>query len=285
MNSEDEKYAALSQKYDLVSNLLTAEPVENEKLEEFRKLFKGDFMAFANKESSLAEEATALDKLRIVESRLEEIVAFPHIFAKTSVAIGGGFSSGKSEFVNSFITQAAGIEMPVGIKPATAIPSFVVSDVDISIVGFSRNRGTVDIAPALYNRLTHDFISTFSFNLKDIMPSMTVKVPLRAGLFENICLIDTPGYDSAGGNTDSDKETAITFLRGQDALIWMISMDAGTIPQSDLDFLYAMELDGVPFYVVLNKADLRPLNDREEILDKVQETLKKPSENPYCRPI
>ena len=275
MNSEDEKYAALSQKYDLVSNLLTAEPVENEKLEEFRKLFKEDFMAFANKESSLAEGPTALDKLRIVESRLEKIVAFPHIFAKTSVAIGGGFSSGKSAFVNSFITQAAGIEIPVSIEPATAIPSFVVSDVDISIVGFSHNRGTVDIAPALYNRLTHDFISTFSSNLKDIMPSMTVKVPLRAGLFENICLIDTPGYDSAGGNTDSDEETAITFLRSQDALIWMISMDAGTIPQSDLDFLDAMELDGVPFYVVLNRADLRSPNDREEILDKVQETLKK----------
>ena len=77
MNPQDERHEALLQKYDLVSKLLTAEPVENEKLKEFRTLFKGDFMAFANGESSLAEEASALDKLRIVESRLEEVVAFP----------------------------------------------------------------------------------------------------------------------------------------------------------------------------------------------------------------
>ena len=273
MNPQDEQHEALLQKYDLVSKLLTAEPVENEKLKEFRTLFKGDFMAFANGESSLAEEASALDKLRIVESRLEEVVAFPHIFTKTSIAIGGGFSAGKSEFVNSFITQTD-IRMPVAIQPATAIPSFVVSAADDSVMGFSRNKGTVDIPRALYNRLTHDFISTFSFNLKDIMPSMTVKVPLRTGLFENICLIDTPGYNPSGGNTDSDKETASDFLRNRDALIWMIGLDAtGTIPQSDLEFLHDMELDKLPLYVVLSKADTRPPSALAEILAEVQGTL------------
>ena len=273
MNPQDERHEALLQKYDLVSKLLTAEPVENEKLKEFRSLFKGDFMAFANGESSLAEEASALDKLRIVESRLEEVVAFPHIFTKTSIAIGGGFSAGKSEFVNSFITQTD-IRMPVAIQPATAIPSFVVSAADDSVMGFSRNKGTVDIPRALYNRLTHDFISTFSFNLKDIMPSMTVKVPLCTGLFENICLIDTPGYNPSGGNTDSDRETASDFLRDRDALIWMIGLDAtGTIPQSDLEFLHDMELDKLPLYVVLSKADTRPPSALAEILVEVQDTL------------
>ncbi|MDE2809495.1 MAG: ankyrin repeat domain-containing protein, partial [Gemmatimonadota bacterium] len=273
MNPQDERHEALLQKYDLVSKLLTAEPVENEKLKEFRTLFKGDFMAFANGESSLAEEASALDKLRIVESRLEEVVAFPHIFTKTSIAIGGGFSAGKSEFVNSFITQTD-IRMPVAIQPATAIPSFVVSAADDSVMGFSRNKGTVDIPRALYNRLTHDFISTFSFNLKDIMPSMTVKVPLCTGLFENICLIDTPGYNPSGGNTDSDRETASDFLRDRDALIWMIGLDAtGTIPQSDLEFLHDMELDKLPLYVVLSKADTRPPTALAEILAEVQGTL------------
>ena len=45
------------------------------------------------------------------------------------------------------------------------------------------------------------------------MPYMAVEVPLHEGLFENICLIDTPGYDSGGENATEDRKTAIDFLR------------------------------------------------------------------------
>ena len=261
----------VEQKYDLVSRLLAAKPSENEAFEKFKKVFDEDFMAFANKESSLADEAAAVQKLQALEKRLEHIVAFPHMFAKRSVAIGGGFSSGKSEFVNSFIEQPD-IELPVGIKPVTAIPSYVMASADVSIKGYTRTGATVDIARDLYVQLSHDFIGTFSFNLKDQMPSIAVEVPLQAG-FEHICLIDTPGYDPAGGDTDSDRETAINSLSDRDALIWMVDVGNGTIPPSDLDFLHAMELNGLPLYVVLNKADTKPPSELKDILAEVKDEL------------
>ena len=257
----------VEQKYDLVSRLLAAKPSENEAFEKFKKVFDEDFMAFANKESSLADEAAAVQQLQALEKRLEHIVAFPHMFAKRSVAIGGGFSSGKSEFVNSFIEQPD-IELPVGIKPVTAIPSYVMASADVSIKGYTRTGATVDIARDLYVQLSRDFIGTFSFNLKDQMPSIAVEVPLQAG-FEHICLIDTPGY-----NSGSDRETAINSLRDRDALIWMIDVSNGTIPQSDLDFLHAMELNGLPLYVVLSKADNKPPSELKDILAEVKDTLK-----------
>ena len=256
----------VEQKYDLVSRLLAAKPSENEAFEKFKKVFDEDFMAFANKESSLADEAAAVQQLQALEKRLEHIVAFPHMFAKRSVAIGGGFSSGKSEFVNSFIEQPD-IELPVGIKPVTAIPSYVMASADVSIKGYTRTGATVDIARDLYVQLSRDFIGTFSFNLKDQMPSIAVEVPLREG-FEHICLIDTPGY-----NSGSDRETAIDSLRDRDALIWMIDVSNGTIPQSDLDFLHAMELNGLPLYVVLNKADTKPSSELKDILAEVKDEL------------
>ena len=263
----------LDQRYKLISDLLTPKSSENEAFEKFKKLFDGPFMAFANEESSLAEEAAAVQRLQSLEKRLEEIVAFPHTFMKKSIAIGGGFSSGKSEFVNSFIKKPD-VKMPVGIQPATAIPSFVISNPKVSIKGFSRDGATVDIAPDLYSQLSHKFVETFSFKLKDHMPSITVEVPLAEGLFENICLIDTPGYNPAGGNTDEDRKTAAEVLKDRDALIWMIGLDAtGTIPQDDLDFIEDLELNGLPFYVVLNKADQRNENELKDILDEVKETL------------
>lgn len=264
--------AALQQKYDLVSALLTAQSSENEAFEQFKKVFNEDFMAFANKESSLADEAAAVRRLQTLEKRLEQTVAFPHLFAKRSVAIGGGFSSGKSAFVNSFIARPD-IKLPVGIQPVTAIPSYVMASQDVSIKGYSRNGATVDIAPALYVRLSHDFIDAFDFNLKELMPSIAVEVPLQVG-FEHICLLDTPGYDPAGGQTSGDEATAAEFLQDRDALIWLIDATNGTVPQTDLDFIEGLELNGHPFYVVLNKADLKPPSELEGILAEVRDKLK-----------
>ena len=49
-------------------------------------------MDFANKESSLAEEASVVQKIaESLRNALEEIVAFPHTFMKKSIAIGGGY--------------------------------------------------------------------------------------------------------------------------------------------------------------------------------------------------
>ena len=265
---------AVQQKYDLVSTLLAAKSSENEAFEQFKKVFNEDFMAFANKESSLADEAAAVQRLQALEKRLEKIVAFPHMFAKRSVAIGGGFSSGKSEFVNSFIVRPD-IRLPVGIQPVTAIPSYVMASKDVSIKGYTHTGATVDIAQDLYAQLSHDSMSAFSFNLKDLMPSIAVEVPLQAG-FEHICLLDTPGYDAAGGQTREDEATAAEFLKLKDkdaALIWMVDVAKGTVEQEDLNFIEGLGLNGRPFYVVLNKADNRAPSELADVLAEVKETL------------
>ena len=64
------------------------------------------------------------------------------------------------------------------------------------------------------------------------------------------------------------------LLKDRDALIWMIGLDAtGTVPQSDLDFIGDLELGELPFYVVLNKAELKPESELQDILYEVQEIL------------
>ena len=268
LRSEHEE---LQKKYKLVSDLLTAKPNEHVEFKQFETLLNGEFREFADAESSLAEEATAVERLERLAERLKELVAFPHLSAKRAIAIGGGFSSGKSAFVNSFIEGYDRL-LPERIEPATAIPSFVMANSEMAIKGFSRSGDTADIDPALYSQLSHNFIDTFSFNLKHIMPSITVEVPLRGSLFANICLIDTPGYNP-GGRSD-DRTTAAAFLKDRDALIWMIGLDAtGTVPEEDLEFLEDLELGSLPLYVVLNKADTKPRGELEAILDEVKNAL------------
>ena len=259
----------LQKKYKLVSDLLTAKPNEHVEFKQFENLLNGEFREFADAESSLAEEATAVERLERLAERLKELVAFPHLSAKRAIAIGGGFSSGKSAFVNSFIEGYDRL-LPERIEPATAIPSFVIANSEMAIKGFSRSGDTVDIDPALYSQPSHNFIDTFSFNLKHIMPSITVEVPLRGNLFANICLIDTPGYNP--GSRSDDWTAAADLLKDRDALIWMIGLDAtGTVPEEDLEFLE--DLESLPLYVVLNKADTKPRGELEAILDEVKRAL------------
>ena len=92
------------------------------------------------------------------------------------------------------------------------------------------------------------------------------------GLFEHIYLIDTPGYNPGGRS--EDRSTAADILKDRDALIWMIGLDStGTVPLDDLEFIDDLELNGLPFYVILNKADLRHETELKEILDEVKKTL------------
>jgi len=258
--------------FDLIKRLLGTEPSENDDFKSFEAFFDNDFMAFANEESSLADEAKAIQRLQKLEKRLEKFVKFPHTFAKRSIAIGGGFSSGKSSLVNSFIQQSK-VRLPVGLKPTTAIPSYVLSSDKKSIQGFSDVGATVEIAPALYGQLSHEAIADLNF--KRILPSITVEVPLREGWFDHLCLLDTPGYNPAGGSTTEDRSRALASLRDQDALIWVIGLDAtGTVPRDDRDFLHDLGLNEVPLYVVLNKAELKPPSEQQAILDEVTDTLK-----------
>jgi len=222
------KLNIVQNKYDLVSSFLSAKHSKNIPLEKFKSLLAHDFIEFANNESSLAEEAKAILILQDVEKRLETITSFPSIFNKNIVAVGGGFSAGKSEFINSFFIDNK-IKLPVGINPVTAIPTYITTGEKNLITGYSYKGGMVELSPTLYKQLSHDFIKSLGFNLKDIAPIMAIETPMKS--YENICFIDTPGYNPSNtGYTDSDSDTSKEYLEHADTLLWTIGIDTnGTI--------------------------------------------------------
>ena len=264
----------------LISEILSSKST-NKGFENYKRILNDDFMDFANDEESLANEAEAILKLQAIEKELEVITAYPKLHKKTTIAIGGGFSAGKSQFISSFFSSK--IELPIGIEPTTTIPTYVMSNGRNELIGCSHNSGVVDLSGVVdfeesddtFNSETlHDFIKSFNFNLKEIMPIMVLGTPLE---YEHICFIDTPGYNPATndkGSTKEDFNTAKEFLNNASTLIWLIGVDAnGTIPSNDLKFLHELEREDKKVYVVLNKADLRPPSAIEDILDKIEEVL------------
>lgn len=275
------KYSQLSQDYEelyfknnLIAHLLKANYI-HEGVREYESILENDFMEFANEESSLKEEALALLKLQRIGKELRSISSYPEFYNKKVVAVGGGFSAGKSEFISSLFENDA-VKLPVGIKPTTAIPTYVMNSNDVRLLGASPKGEMIDllkIEPNIYKKLSHDFIRSFGFNLKDIMPYMVLTNKLS---YKHICFVDTPGYNpssSEQSHTNEDRETADNFIKEAGALIWLIPVTAGTIPQSDLEFLDEATSEKKTLYIVLNKCDQRPLSDVEDIMEEIATEL------------
>ncbi|MDR1613188.1 MAG: dynamin family protein [Planctomycetota bacterium] len=266
-------------KFGLVSDALKAKPAKREAARKFERLLQKDCEAFYDIEPTLKNVET--------HERLWQILEEMRLFAvsrdlcdKTIGAIGGGFSSGKSAFINSLLARDAGVRLAEGIRPVTAIPSYVVGGEAASIEGVNDKGGAFEIAPDLYREISHEFLRSFPFDLKKIIPYIIVRAPLSEERFGDLCLIDTPGYNpAAAGSAESDMETARKYIRDKDArfLVWMVGLDAnGTLPQSDLDFLEGLEFgqsEERPLYLIANKAELKPAGEIEEILDEFESCL------------
>lgn len=257
-------------KLQFIGNTLNASSIDNEIFGKFVSLVENDYAAFANS-VSLKEEVEAYTKLLALQKELARLLSLKAIANKSTIAVGGGFSAGKSQFVSSFFGDNT-IALPIGVTPVTAIASYIVHGDRHIIKGYTYQNGVIDVPLDLYANLSHDFIKELGFNLKNILPMMVMETPIPA--YQHICFIDTPGYNpSDSGFSGKDKDTASEYLANANALIWLISAQDGTFPASDLEFLDSLDLEGKKLYILLNKADLKPQSELESILDHIQEVL------------
>ena len=270
---QDKILADLSLRHELISSLLAAQ-VQNKGVMMFHETLNADYMEFANADDTLANEAEIFLQLQNIEKELSIIAACPELYQKNIIAVGGGFSAGKSEFISSFMDS--GIKLPISIEPTTAIPAYVMNAPKEYLLGYSKNGGAVDLRKIDNNfhaRLNHDFMKGFKFNLKEILPFIVLGTKLK---FKNICFIDTPGYNPSGNiaNYGADIDTAKEFLEEAGVFLWLVGLDStGTMPSGDLEFLSSLDLENKKLYIVINKADLRAPSDLEAITETVRQNL------------
>jgi len=270
----EHQHLTLREKFELLQRVLALEPPANDGLGKFASLIQHDYLQFAAQESSLADEAGALLELQAIHRELELVVEFPSARGKTLLAVAGGFSSGKSRFINSFI-QGGDIKLAVGMNPVTVVPSYIVCGAEPNVRGYSANGGSFMLGSELYATLSHEYLESFGFDLRTIMPFISVQAPMDEALFQHICLIDTPGYNPGSGQAAAmDHNVAQRFAGQASAMIWVIGLDpAGTITQSDLEFIEKTKLCGQSLYILLNKADTKAASAIESIADEVESQL------------
>lgn len=265
-----ELYQDSKNRFQMIDKILSAKRINNKNFEEYEKIFNEEFLPFANNENSLSEEAEVTLEFQDLREELIKIVNFNFLYSKNIIVVGGGFSAGKSEFLNVLLSNTD-LKLPVGINPVTAIPTYIVNSKKEQVIAFSSNGGRTEFEFKAYEKLSHDYMKGFSFNLKEILPFIMIQTKMDDLKYKNICFVDTPGYNP--GNKEKDREASFENIRTANIIIWLVPASAGTIHQSDINFLNNIGLENKKLYIVLSKADEKPKNQLEQIMDTIEEVL------------
>ncbi|WP_120830504.1 dynamin-like GTPase family protein [Helicobacter pylori] len=266
-NHQNNHQVDLQEHYDLIARILNAK-MKNKGLEEYQSVLDNEFLEFASGVDSLKEKEIALLTLQEIKKELQLVASYPSLFQKNMVAVGGGFSAGKSTFLNNLLGLK--LKLPKHVNPTTAIPTYCLKGKKEVLMGFSQNGGMVELPHLAFD---HQFLESLGFNLKEIMPFMLLSTPSVP--FEFLCFIDTPGYNPFNqGYTGGDKEASKESLKHAKHILWLVSCERGGIESDDLEFLKDLYEEGKQVFIVLSRADRRTKRQLEEVAIKIKETLK-----------
>ncbi|GAA7640952.1 acyl carrier protein [Helicobacter pylori] len=265
-NHQNNHQVGLKERYDLIARVLNSR-IENEGLEEYQSVLNNEFLEFSSGVDSLKEKEIALLALQEIKKELQLVASYPSLFQKTMVAVGGGFSAGKSTFLNKLLGLK--LKLPEDTLPTTAIPTYCFKGKKEVLMGFSQNAGMVELPHLTFD---HNFLKSLGFNLKEIMPLMLLSAP--SVLFEFLCFIDTPGYNPSNqGYTGGDKQASKESLKHAQNILWLISCERGGIEGDDLEYLQELYEEGRQVFIVVSRADRRTKRQLEEVAVKIKETL------------
>lgn len=219
-------------------------------------LIHQDFIALTAR-GSYPGEAQALRQLLALEEALENLALFPDLASKTVVGVGGGFSAGKSRFLNTLL----GVDLlPESLEPTTAIPSFITRGA-ADIVALNSFNHRIALDRDALQAITHAFNDHYrdslgeGFGFAHILKLLMLhQTDLPWG---NLAFLDTPGYSKADaeGAAQTDQGIALKQLSEADHVLWLLSAKNGSIRQDDLDFLRRLN-HPQPIFFVVTQADL-----------------------------
>lgn len=171
----------------------------------------------------------------------------------TQIVIAGGFSSGKSSFLNK-ITNSVNL-LPTGTEPVSVVKTYLYcSDKvnKVSVKGVNLNDVLVDLDTSVLQAIQH--ANKSNVYLASVLDQLFVTIPSKR--LNGCVFIDTPGYNNSDRKNDSngksDKETALEAFDEGNVLFWFIDSQKPTITTSDLEILKEFEGKKV---IIFNKAD------------------------------
>ena len=198
---------------------------------------------------------------------------------KKVIAFVGEFSAGKTSIVNRILSQDSNKapKLPVSSKATTAIATYISYGSDFTPWFTDPNGKLKKIPKAIFEKVSKDILKEV-----DVSPVITYFVmSYNNKNLQNLSILDTPGFSS---NAKEDARRTAEAIKEADALFWVFDANTGEINQASLNIIRE-HLQGLPLYVVINKADTKSPAELDKLEAHIKETIQKNnvSVNGYLR--
>ena len=281
MNYEDETFDKLVGNFELLCNIIRQNTgasqlkVDLSKIEEIINKKIPDALG-KNAPEDFYELYT---DFKSEYEKFRDFILYDKLIGKNIVALGGGFSSGKSSFLNALMGKQV---LPADIDPSTSVPTYIVQGEKHEVMGINVFDTKVQMQPRDIRKIAHGFGEvededaekvTDGVTLGHVLDNIFFSTPLDK--YESIAFLDTPGYskpDSEKYSAKTDEQISRGQLNSSNYILWFVQADAGTITEEDIKFIKTLRED-IPKLIIVNKADKKNVKDLKDIIAKIRSTL------------
>jgi len=191
-----------------------------------------------------------------------------------TVVVAGSFSSGKSTFINSLLNRANMRDLcPMNVAPSTSSITTIKYGETFRIFKISEEHQKEEIAHDVYTKcVQHD-----SENEREVTQARyEFEITVPAEILKHISLVDTAGFN----NSANEHDTPITVkkIKDADVILWITDIEKG-VGATEKDWNSILECGikdrkvEVPFYLVLNRADLKDPLGRKKIKEVAHRSI------------
>lgn len=190
----------------------------------------------------------------------------------TQIVVAGGFSSGKSSFLNR-LTNCTNL-LPTGVEPVSVVKTYLYcsrNNKSINVKGVNQKNVLVDLDTGVLQAIQHAKKKS-NIYLASVLDKLFVEIPSKE--LDGLVFIDTPGYNNSDkanqSNGKTDKETALEALSEGNVLFWLVDCERGTTVSDDIEII--KNFDGKKVFI-FNKADKKGTQECQKIVDDAANTL------------
>ena len=276
-----EQYESALEEYMLLRDMIQDEKSDGlETLAPLRKEIAGIWEAF--KDNAPPDFGSLYAEFQAEYEKLKDFLLYKPLLEKTIVALGGGFSSGKSSFLNAMMKRVLGEDynvsiLPEDIDPSTSVPTYLVQGEEPRLSGVNIFDCRFEMPAGDIRSISHGFGAVREgekgVTLGHIVRNLFLSVPFQP--YEHIAFLDTPGYsapDEANYSAKTDEQIARQQLNTANYILWFVQADAGATTEKDLAFLQTLRPD-IPKLVILSKADKKPHEELEAVRKQILSAL------------
>ena len=186
---------------------------------------------------------------------------------KKVIAFIGEFSAGKTSIVNRVLSQDDPNcpRLPVSSKATTAIATYISYGEGFNSQFTDANGDLKNLPSEMFMKVNKNILS--KVNVSSVIQYFVMKY--KNENLQGLSILDTPGFSS---NDEQDKERTLDVIKEADALFWVVDANSGEVNRTSLKII-ADNIDEIPLYIIINKADTKSPNELSKLEKHIRETM------------